>query len=207
MLQTLNQLCCPSLNPLQHLNVFPELRSPVLDRVWPHQCLVQICSFRPFPQSATADRRCHTINQIPPWCTDHCAQLSQSSPSSSRELGILIHSLTVFIPSPQLSSVPDQWFWIPSLIVHLPQNFPYEFQIPSKPIAPTRWTDGPSYPDTIPFEMPPSAISAAKSPQEILVKIPAFSIYLYFLNKSKLLSPPSELSSSCYDLYQEESEE
>lgn len=41
VLQILHQLCFPSLNLLQHLDVFPELREPELNtalEVWPHQC-------------------------------------------------------------------------------------------------------------------------------------------------------------------------
>jgi len=42
--QTPHQPCCPSLDMLQHLNVFLVVRGPKLDRileVWPQQCQVQ----------------------------------------------------------------------------------------------------------------------------------------------------------------------
>ncbi|KAJ7408757.1 hypothetical protein WISP_118443 [Willisornis vidua] len=44
VLQSLHQPHCPSLDPLQHLNILPKLRDPELDtalKVWPHQCRVQ----------------------------------------------------------------------------------------------------------------------------------------------------------------------
>ncbi|KAK4821248.1 hypothetical protein QYF61_016547 [Mycteria americana] len=44
VLQTLHQLCCPSLDTLQHLNVFLVVRGPKLNTVFevqPHQCRVQ----------------------------------------------------------------------------------------------------------------------------------------------------------------------
>ncbi|KAK4830184.1 hypothetical protein QYF61_008975 [Mycteria americana] len=44
LLQTLHQLCCPSLDTLQHLHVFLVVRGPKLNTVFevrPHQCRVQ----------------------------------------------------------------------------------------------------------------------------------------------------------------------
>ncbi|KAK4806198.1 hypothetical protein QYF61_001121 [Mycteria americana] len=44
VLQTLHQLCCPSLDALQHLSVFLVVRGPKLNTVFevrPHQCQVQ----------------------------------------------------------------------------------------------------------------------------------------------------------------------
>ena len=44
VLQTLHQLCCPSLDTLQHLNVFLVVRGLKLDTLFkmqPHQCQVQ----------------------------------------------------------------------------------------------------------------------------------------------------------------------
>ncbi|KAJ7423221.1 hypothetical protein BTVI_10719 [Pitangus sulphuratus] len=42
--QTIDHLCCPSLDTLQHLNVSLVVRGPKLKtelKVWPHQCQVQ----------------------------------------------------------------------------------------------------------------------------------------------------------------------
>ncbi|RMC20071.1 hypothetical protein DUI87_00917 [Hirundo rustica rustica] len=42
--QDLHQPCCPPLDMLKHLNIFPKLKGPELDtilKVWPDQCRVQ----------------------------------------------------------------------------------------------------------------------------------------------------------------------
>ncbi|GAB0186314.1 hypothetical protein GRJ2_001096700 [Grus japonensis] len=52
VLQTLHQLCCPSLDTLQHLNVFLVVRGPKLNTVLevrPHQCRVQGDNHFPTP--------------------------------------------------------------------------------------------------------------------------------------------------------------
>ncbi|KAK4817737.1 hypothetical protein QYF61_026537 [Mycteria americana] len=52
LLQTLHQLCCPSLDTLQHLNVSLVARGPKLNtvfEVWPHQCRVQGHNHFPSP--------------------------------------------------------------------------------------------------------------------------------------------------------------
>ncbi|KAK4821719.1 LOW QUALITY PROTEIN: hypothetical protein QYF61_000262 [Mycteria americana] len=56
VLQTLHQLCCPSLDMLQHLNVFLGVRGPKLNtvfEVWPCQCRVQGDNHFPSPAGHT----------------------------------------------------------------------------------------------------------------------------------------------------------
>ncbi|KAK4807083.1 hypothetical protein QYF61_018424 [Mycteria americana] len=56
LLQTLHQLRCPSLDTLQHLNVFPVLRGPKPNTVFevqPHQCRVQGHNHFPTPAGHT----------------------------------------------------------------------------------------------------------------------------------------------------------
>ena len=56
VLQTPHQLCCPSLNMLQGLNVFLVAKDPKLDtvlEVWPHQCSVQRNNYFPAPAGNT----------------------------------------------------------------------------------------------------------------------------------------------------------
>ncbi|KAK4814532.1 hypothetical protein QYF61_022021 [Mycteria americana] len=56
LLQTLHQLHCPSLDTLQHLNVFLVVRGPKLNtvfEVWPHQCRVQGHDHFPSPAGHT----------------------------------------------------------------------------------------------------------------------------------------------------------
>ncbi|KAK4823572.1 hypothetical protein QYF61_003576 [Mycteria americana] len=56
VLQTLHQLRCPSLDTLQHLNVFLIVRGPKLNTVfegWPHQCRVQGHDHFPSPAGHT----------------------------------------------------------------------------------------------------------------------------------------------------------
>ncbi|KAK4827170.1 LOW QUALITY PROTEIN: hypothetical protein QYF61_015132 [Mycteria americana] len=56
LLQTLHQLCCPSLDPLQHLNVLLVVRGPKLNTVFevqPHQCQVQGHNHFPSPAGHT----------------------------------------------------------------------------------------------------------------------------------------------------------
>ncbi|KAK4816402.1 hypothetical protein QYF61_016719 [Mycteria americana] len=56
LLQTLHQLCCPSLDMLQHLNVCLVVRGPKLStvfEVWPHQCHIQGHDHFPSPASHT----------------------------------------------------------------------------------------------------------------------------------------------------------
>ncbi|KAK4816344.1 hypothetical protein QYF61_015658 [Mycteria americana] len=56
LLQTLHQLCCPSLHMLQHLNVLLVVRGPKLNTVFevrPHQCRVQGHDHFPSPAGHT----------------------------------------------------------------------------------------------------------------------------------------------------------
>ncbi|KAK4809951.1 hypothetical protein QYF61_002908 [Mycteria americana] len=56
LLQTLHQLCCPSLDTFQHLNVSLVVRGPKLNtafEVWPHQCWVQGHDHFPSPAGHT----------------------------------------------------------------------------------------------------------------------------------------------------------
>ncbi|KAK4828526.1 hypothetical protein QYF61_026948 [Mycteria americana] len=56
VLQTLHQLCCPSLDTLQHLNVSLVVRGPKLNTVFevrPHQCQVQGHNHFPTPAGHT----------------------------------------------------------------------------------------------------------------------------------------------------------
>ncbi|PKU45971.1 hypothetical protein llap_3739 [Limosa lapponica baueri] len=58
VLQTPHKLCCPSLDTLQHLNVFFVVRGPKLDtvlEVGPHQCPVQGDDHFPSPTHLTTD--------------------------------------------------------------------------------------------------------------------------------------------------------
>ncbi|KAK4816001.1 hypothetical protein QYF61_010869 [Mycteria americana] len=62
LLQTLHQLCCPSLHTLQHLKAFLAVRGPKLNTVfelWPHQCRVQGDNHFPSPAGHTISDTSH----------------------------------------------------------------------------------------------------------------------------------------------------